>query len=382
MNVTPTLAATGAASISASVATLLAHYDAAILPLWNGPGWHAAMQLPYEALSATDRQPLPVVRYRAMACARQIYVFSRCEGADAAAHAARLFASLRGRFADGGYGGFVYSIDAHGQPLDSTKDLYTHAFVVFACAAYFKRTGSPEARTLLDGTARLIEQRFRMADGLYHAGLAQDFSPVGATPLQNPIMHLTEAYLAAHEVTGDIFYADRLAGIAAAMLASFVDPASGCITELPLTTDNAGNRIEPGHQFEWFSLLASAPSLFDGSPLSQALTRAFDFALAHGVDTGTMGVAAALNLDGSVRDPLQRIWAQTEFARALVVRGDRIALAHLHAWLQSFPARFLHAGGWYECLSAQGKVERAEMPSTTPYHLATAYQALAHATAG
>src|SRR5438445_576056 len=223
--------------------------------VWTGPGWNAAMQLPYEALSGTDQQPLPVARYRAMACARQLYVFSQRNGADGAAHAARLFASLRGRFADGEAGGFFYSIDAQGQPLDTTKDLYTHAFVVFACAAYFKRSGSTQARALLDGTTRLIEQRFATAHGLYHAALAQDFSPVAGPPQQNPVMHLTEAYLAAYEATGERFYAERLAGIAAAVLATFVDPATGCIAELPLSTDSAGNRVEPGHQFEWFSLL-------------------------------------------------------------------------------------------------------------------------------
>ncbi|MDR3380316.1 AGE family epimerase/isomerase [Cupriavidus basilensis] len=379
MNVTPPLATAGADSKAASFAALRAHYDTVVLPLWSGPGWNATMQLPYEALSGTDCQPLPVARYRAMACARQLYVFSQCdgpEGAAHAAHAARLFASLGGRFADGGQGGFIYSIDAQGQPLDTTKDLYTHAFVVFACAAYFKRSGSAQARALLDGTTRLIEARFATADGLYHAALAQDFRPLGGPPQQNPIMHLTEAYLAAFEVTGERRYADRLAGIAAAVLATFVDPATGCIAELPMCTDRAGNRVEPGHQFEWFSLLASAPALFEGSGLAQALARAFGFAMQHGVDTSTMGVAAALHLDGSPRDPIQRIWAQTEFARALAVRGDTVALAHLQAWLKAYPARFLHAGGWHECLSPAGKVERAEMPSTTPYHLATAYQAL------
>ncbi|MDW3682706.1 AGE family epimerase/isomerase [Cupriavidus sp. CV2] len=376
MNVTPPLATAGADPKAASFAALRAHYDAAVLPLWTGPGWNAAMQLPYEALSGADWQPLPVARYRAMACARQLYVFSQCAGADAAAHAARLFASLSGRFADGVQGGLVYSIDAQGQPLDTTKDLYTHAFVVFACAAYFKRSGSTQARALLDSTTRVIEQRFATAHGLYHAALAQDFSPVGGPPQQNPIMHLTEAYLAAHEATGEHVYVDRLAAIAAAVLATFVDPATGCIAELPMNTDRAGNRVEPGHQFEWFSLLASEPALFEGSGLRQALARAFDFAMQHGVDTSTMGVAAALHLDGSPRDPIQRIWAQTEFARALAVRGDSVALAHLQAWLKAYPARFLHAGGWHECLSPAGKVERSEMPSTTPYHLATAYQAL------
>ncbi|MDF3834407.1 AGE family epimerase/isomerase [Cupriavidus basilensis] len=376
MNVTPS----PATEIAGSIAALRTHYDAVILPLWTGPGWNAAMRLPYEALSGIDNGPLPVKRYRAMACARQLYIFSQCEGSGAAAHAAQLFESLRTRFADLAHGGFVYSIDAQGQPLDTAKDLYTHAFVVFACAAYLKRSGLPQARALLDGTTRLIEQRFAAASGgLYHAALAQDFSAGGGTPLQNPIMHLTEAYLAAYEVTREHAYAKRLEGIASAVLAGFVDPATGCIAELPLGCD--GNRIEPGHQFEWFSLLSTAPALFDGSPLAQALARAFEFALRHGVDTGTMGVAAALNLDGSPRDPAQRIWAQTEFARALAVRGDGFALAHLQAWLHAFPARFLHARGWHECLSPAGAVARGELPSTTPYHLATAYQALAEATA-
>ena len=350
MNVTPPLATAGADPKAASFAALRAHYDGAVLPLWTGPGWNATLQLPYEALSGTGQQPLPVARYRAMACARQLYVFSQCDGTDGAAHAARLFASLGGRFADGGQGGFIYSIDAQGRPLDTTKDLYTHAFVVFACAAYFKRSGSTQARALLDGTTRLIEERFATADGLYHAALAQDLRPLGGPPQQNPIMHLTEAYLAAFEVTGERRYADRLAGIAAAVLATFVDPATGCIAELPMCTDRAGNRVEPGHQFEWFSLLASAPALFEGSGLAQALARAFGFALQHGVDISTMGVAAALHLDGSPRDPIQRIWAQTEFARALAVRGDSVALAHLQAWLNAYPARFCtRAAGMSAC---------------------------------
>ncbi|CAH2930509.1 MAG: Mannose-6-phosphate isomerase (EC [uncultured Paraburkholderia sp.] len=33
-----------------------------------------------------------------------------------------------------------YSVDAEGAPLDTTKDLYTHAFVVFAYAEYARRS--------------------------------------------------------------------------------------------------------------------------------------------------------------------------------------------------------------------------------------------------
>jgi hypothetical protein len=41
-----------------------------------------------------------------------------------------------------------------------------------------------------------------------------------------------------------------------------------------------------------------------------------------------------------------------------------------------FQQRFLHPQGWFECKAPAGDVARADMPSTTPYHLATAYAAL------
>jgi mannose-6-phosphate isomerase len=359
------------------VSALLAHYDARVLPLWTGAGWHAAMRLPYEALSASDGKPLPVSRYRAMACARQLYVFSRRP--QDAAHADVLFDSLRRVFADP-RGGWYYSVDAAGAPLDMSKDLYTHAFVVFACAAYFRQSGKRDALTVLEDTVALIEDRFAIADGrggLYRATLAPDLSAADDAALQNPIMHLTEAYLAAHAATGDGVYAERLARLGEAMLRTFVDASTGCIAELPLGT--ADNRIEPGHQFEWYSLVSMAKPLFADSPLAATLDRAYDFARRHGVVPATQGVHAALDVQGEqvvIKDGTQRIWAQTEYARALALRNDAEAREALHLWLEQFPRRFLHEGGWMECLARDGSVLRAEMPSTTPYHLATAYEAL------
>ncbi|UZN51838.1 AGE family epimerase/isomerase [Cupriavidus cauae] len=353
------------------IAALLAHYDTTVLPLWTGAGWHESIGLPYEALAGRDASPLPVQRFRAMACARQLYVFSRQPGG--LAHADTLFAALRRRFADP-EGGWYYSIDADGAPLDTGKDLYTHAFVVFACAAYWRRSGNADARDVLDGTVALIEAKFGIPDGLYHAALARDFTVEREAVLQNPVMHLTEAYLAAHEATGDQWYAQRLREIAQRVQRTFVDPANGCIAELPLGA--ADNRIEPGHQFEWYSLLAMAPSVFGACELAESLTRGCAFAQRHGVAPGTQGVAAALDADGRIIDATQRIWAQTEYARALALRGDGEGRAALAQWLAAFPGRFLHARGWHECIGPDDAVLRDEMPSTTPYHLATAYEAL------
>ncbi|NSX02615.1 AGE family epimerase/isomerase [Cupriavidus gilardii] len=366
-----TAAALSASGPGAAIAALLAHYDTTVLPLWTGPGWHESIGLPYEALAGRDASPLPVQRYRAMACARQLYVFARQP--DGLAHADTLFAALRRRFADP-EGGWYYSIDADGAPLDTGKDLYTHAFIVFACAAYWRRGGNAQARAVLDDAVALIEEKFGIRGGLYHAALARDFTVERDAVLQNPVMHLTEAYLAAYEATGEDWYAQRLREIARQVQRTFVDPANGCIAELPLGAP--GNRIEPGHQFEWYSLLAMSPSVFGACELAESLTRGCAFAQRHGVAQETQGVAAALDAGGRIIDATQRIWAQTEYARALALRGDDEGRAALAAWLAAFPGRFLHARGWHECIGPDDAVLRDEMPSTTPYHLATAYEAL------
>lgn len=357
------------ASTAAEAATLREHFTHTILPIWRGPGFDASMQLPFEAVGADDHRPLPVTRYRAMACARQLFVFSQAGDAE---HAHRLFDSLRRRFADARHGGWFYSVDASGAPLDTTKDLYTHAFVVFACAAYFAAFGNRDALATLNETAELTEARFAAApaSGLLHAALDADFSTVRDGLLQNPLMHLTEAYLAAHDATGDAAFADALGRVALGVTRTFVHAPTGCIAELPIGA--ADNRLEPGHQFEWFYLVRRAGASIAGSGLDDALGRAFDFAERFGVDRASGGVCAALDEQGAVKDATQRIWAQTEYLRALATRQD----AELPAQIARFRTRFLHPRGWYECKTPAGDVARADMPSTTPYHLATAYASL------
>ncbi len=358
-------------TIAAEAAALRAHYVQTILPIWRGRGFNSTSQLPYEAVGASDHAPLPVTRYRAMACARQLFVFSQ---AGDAAHAGQLFHAMRRYFHDEKHGGWFYSVDAQGAPLDTTKDLYTHAFVIFACAHYAAATGDRDALRVIDETASLVQMRFAAHDGLLHAALEADFSSPRTGPLQNPLMHLTEAYLAAYETTGEPGYESALARLTEAVGRHFVHAPTGAIAELPI--GSADNRLEPGHQFEWFYLVKRAGPVVRTSGLEENLARAFEFAQRHGVDSQTGGVCAALDENGAIKDATQRIWAQTEYLRALATRGTAQDWETLALQIPRFQVRFLHARGWYECLSPTGEVARADMPSTTPYHLATAYAAL------
>ena len=361
-----------------TAATLRAHYRRVVLPIWHGPGFNAALRLAFEAVAEDGRTPLPPRRYRAMACARQLFVFSQAGDIE---HADTLFTSLRTYFQDTENGGWFYSVDANGAPHERHKDLYTHAFVIFACAEYAKRAGAAaakEALAVLEETSVLIERRMGVGigvGGLFSSAMTEDFSAVLGPPLQNPLMHLTEAWLAAREATADPIFDRRLEKLATAFALAFVHEETGCIAEL--TIGSANNWLEPGHQFEWLFLVdASRHPAFDAAGLNRALVRGFDFMQQHGVDPVTGGVAASLNDQGGMIDSTQRIWAQTEYLRALATHADESVRAQLPAQIARFAARFLRPQGWIESQSAEGVVMRPELPSTTPYHLATAYAAL------
>ncbi len=365
------MSATRPATVQA--AELRRHFAEIVLPLWRGPGFDTGIGLPFEAVAPDTHAPLPVSRFRAMACARQLFVFA---GAGELAHADALFDGLCSHFRDPRHDGWFYSVDAQGAPLDRNKDLYTHAFIVFACAGYFAASGNRDARRLAEHTAALIEDRFAPSAGeaCLDAARAEDFSPLDGGPLQNPLMHLTEAWLAAGDAFGDRAFDDALLRTAGAVERHFVDGATGCVAELPLGT--AGNRFEPGHQFEWYYLVSAAGQRLAETSLPDALERAYGFAERHGVDAATGGVCAATDASGACLDATQRIWAQTEYLRALATRGARPGSPDLALQIERFAARFLHPRGWYECKRADGEVSRADLPSTTPYHLATAYAAL------
>lgn len=353
------------------------HFHKVIVPLWQGPGWNPQLALPYEALDAEQR-PLPPQRYRAMACARQLYLFSQLIG-DAAApfaqeRAAALFRSLQRHFHDAEHGGWFYSIDADGAPLDRRKDLYTHAFILFACAHYWAKVREPLVESVLNAALEVVALRFARGDGLYEASLAEDWSVLGSGPLQNPLMHLAEAFLAILAVREDAAVKTALLELCQAMQQQFIDPQHGVMLEKPLGA--VDNWFEPGHQFEWFFLLDSSP-LLRSNPLHASLSRAFAFAEQLGVDPQSGAVCAMLDLQpgAPIKDATQRIWAQAEYLRALTLRAD--SQAPLLRQLKALHAHFLHAGGWNECLDASGAVSRRDMPSTTPYHLATCYRGLA-----
>lgn len=155
---------------------------------------------------------------RLRVAARQTYVFSKaaaCGIPRAAAAVALGLDFLRGAagLEDGGY---AWRFDLANRPIDTTRDLYDHAFVLLAFSAAADVVGREalrsDALTLVD----YISSNFVHPFGGYHESV-----PPAQPRRQNPHMHLYEALLAASEAFGDDVFFIRARELAEIFLGRF-----------------------------------------------------------------------------------------------------------------------------------------------------------------
>jgi mannose/cellobiose epimerase-like protein (N-acyl-D-glucosamine 2-epimerase family) len=112
-------------------------------------------------------------------------------------------------------GGYFWQMGDDG-PVDDSKQAYGHAFVLLA-ASSAKAAGHPDAdRLLADVTAILNERFWEEQYGAVAEEFTRDWQPKSPYRGQNANMHLTEALMAAFEVTDDGAYlakAERIADL-------------------------------------------------------------------------------------------------------------------------------------------------------------------------
>jgi cellobiose epimerase len=73
-----------------------------------------------------------------------------------AAIARRAFEYIHQNFIDREYGGVYWSVTPAGEPLDTKKQIYAQAFVVYACSEYYRALSDEPAkhRSLQSGTGK------------------------------------------------------------------------------------------------------------------------------------------------------------------------------------------------------------------------------------
>ncbi|MFN0264915.1 AGE family epimerase/isomerase [Tepidamorphus sp. 3E244] len=362
-----------------SLDRLCAWYRARALPLWLSAGFDEKAGLFHERLTF-EREPLSTLPRRLMVQARQVSVC--CEASRLGLHERagelanlvgnRMVESFRGK---GEGGGWAFSTDAAGVVADGKADLYAHAFALFALAHLHRLEPQAGWDTVAGETFNNIHRLFGLPQG--------GFAPSAGTPetlLQNPVMHLFEAWLELIDAGLDEYRtpAEQLATFA---LTQLVNEDSGAICECfdtswnPLSGD--ANWVEPGHQYEWAWLLHRAQDLL-GRDTTETVARLMANGRA-GLDGGSFLVDEQA-LDGAPRTATRRLWPHTEAIRAelAVAPGGAGQNAAEH-----FAARLLEGfidpapdGGWIDRIDASGKPLSADMPASSLYHLSGAVNAV------
>jgi mannose-6-phosphate isomerase len=359
--------------IRAGIADLGTWLRIAAWPNWLAHGIDRARGGFFEALDpntkicAADFRRLRVV-------ARQIYVFAEAHragiaGADEAVQLGLRFLQRHALHPDGGYA-WRFGLDH--RPIDLTRDLYDHAFVLLALASAAAVVPADrladDARTLLG----LIEREFPHPHGGYVESL-----PPALPRRQNPHMHLLEALLAAYEVFGDAAFIEAAHRVVELFVSVLFDAGAGALPEFfgddlqPVRQDGIF-LIEPGHHCEWVWLLHRYQSLTaPRADLQDISGKLMAFVDRHGLDAAHGGLFDVLGSDGRVVEPTARLWPQAERLKAEFLRPD--ADRGRQAQALSVFASFLRPDGmWHERRDRSGVFVKQPSPASSLYHITSA----------
>ncbi len=262
-------------------------------------------------------------------------------------------------------------------PRDVTRDLYGHAFVLYALAWMHRLTGSPGPIALAHDTLDWIETGMAgCGSGFRDAVPERD-----ALRRQNPHMHLLEAVLALWEATGEDRFAARATALAD-LFAGHLLGSRGVVLELfdvewrPVEPSGR-NIVEPGHQFEWVWLLRWYQRL-SGRSVDSHIQPLLDHALDHGVPGGTGTVIDTVDETGMAVTRSRRCWTHAEALKAVAMEhelGRPFMTSRATVFLDEIVTTFAPdrlGGGWIDHVDQHGAALVDYMPASTLYHLAGA----------
>jgi len=349
-------------NLQRSAARLVDWVSTKALPIWaerahiDDGSWVEHLTLAGTADLSAER------RWRVLA--RQIYVYAKAtqlgwyNGEEVAI---RTYEKMREI-------GYVHRVGMDGVINNDMRDFYDHAFYILATSSLYaltkKQAFLDEAENLLTWIDATLSH---MSGGWKETNLASD------TDLrrQNPHMHLLEASLFLHGVTGQEKHLNYARQVFALFETHFFD--KGTVSEFfnadwTLAPGDHGQTAEPGHAVEWVWLLGQYAKA-TGTNVSAYQSSLYNRAL-KGRD---IFLNDEEDKSGQIRRETKRLWVQTEVIKAHLamtennVAGSRdMAAATIDAL---FPTYLTAEGLWNDQINSCKANIAKTIPVSTFYHI-------------
>jgi mannose/cellobiose epimerase-like protein (N-acyl-D-glucosamine 2-epimerase family) len=347
-------------------------------------GWNEARSRSEERLHV-NLAPISLGYRRGMVAGRQLFFFSQAyrltEELLYASRAHCLFDDLINNFWDKDNRGWYFSLRDDNTPYDSTKDLYSHAFIMFGLAHYLAVFREAKAVQWINETNELILTRFALPSGWFAPATTRNWEILGGNLEQNPHMHLLEAYLSVYQATQDgtfLKYATQIMSVYTEILRT--PDGSKVLEHLDdegQASGEKGSLIEPGHLYEWYWLVNEYADIAGLPAYRAASITIVDWADRWGLDVDAGGIHDLVDRDGNIVSSRKRIWPVTERIKALttLVRAKPTASSadSLIFWIRFIMDKYHRGdGSWHEYLNQALEPDCDYMPLSTPYHVAMA----------
>jgi cellobiose epimerase len=295
-------------------------------------------------------------------------------------------------------GGFFWIVSPGSPPTNAMKQMYGHAFGIYALAASYQATQDQAALDLAKKAFQWMEDHAHDRDQLgYFENVGPDGKPaspsqgnaVGAAAGQksmNSSIHILEAFTALYQVWPDPLVKTRLQEMLDICRTRFYSDPGYLIqfmsADWKRTTspDSFGHDVEAG-----FLMIEAAEALGQGNDARYwtAARRLLDHALQYGWDNDRGGLydAGALNAEGAITGNLrtEKIWwVEAEQLNALLLQHERFgretnrywdAFVKQWDWIRKYQVDPVN-GGWWPTVEADGTpVSRAKANMWTEcYH--------------
>lgn len=291
-------------------------------------------------------------------------------------------ACLADKLWDKNGGGFYWQVGANGQPVAGAKQMYGHAFGIYALAASYQATKDPVTLELAKKAFQWLEAHAHdSVNKGYYENIGADGKPValggrdnavGAAAGQksmNTSIHILEALTGLYQVWPDPLLKTRVQEMLEVCRDKIYAEPGYLIQFLAAdwkptrSPDSFGHDVEAG-----FLMVEAAEALGQDDPRAWTAARKLvDHALQYGWDKERGGLfdSGTLNAQGAVTGGLrtEKIWwVQAEQLNALLLQHEHAgketptyweAFLKEWGWIAKYQIDHTH-GGWWATVQADG----------------------------